>query len=199
MTNIYAWHFIKEDGTAHGGYVPPSDKQEKFSGEIQLCNSGLHASERIIDALQYANGSILRRVVCSGEVVRGADKLVCTQRKELWRIDATVILHEFACWTVEQAISLIDNPDPRSVAAIQAKRDWLAGKITDIELDAARDAAWAAARDAALADARDAALADAARSAAWAAARSAVWAAARSDQNKHLHRLAIAEHRRLGR
>ena len=84
------------------------------------------------------------------------------------------ILHEFACRCAEYALSFVDNPDPRSIAAIEAKRKWLRGEITDVELhaaqDAARDAAWDAARDAAWVAAMVAAQDDA-MDAAWDAAR----------------------------
>ena len=83
------------------------------------------------------------------------DKLWSVLREEF--IDAP-ILHEFACRCAEYALSFVESPDPRSIAAIEAKRKWLRGKITDAELDAARDAAWYAARDAAM---------DAAMAAAW--------------------------------
>lgn len=77
------------------------------------------------------------------------DRLWLVLREEL--IDAP-ILHEFACRCAERALSHEDKPDPRSVAAIAAKRAWLRGEITDEELKAARygarDAAQAAAWDA---------------------------------------------------
>ena len=94
--------------------------------------------------------------------VSAADKLWSVLRKEF--IDAP-ILHEFACRCAEYALSFVDNPDPRSIAAIEAKRKWLRGEITDKELDDAR----AAALDAARAAEWDAARA-AARAAAWDAA-----------------------------
>ena len=108
------------------------------------------------------------------EEVSAADKLWAVLREEL--IDAPV-LHEFACRCAEEALKLVDNPDPRSVAAIEAKRKWLRGEIGNDALQAARDAAWDAAWDAARA-ARDAAsdAACAASAAAW-AAREAAWAA----------------------
>lgn len=101
--------------------------------------------------------------------VSAEDKLWAVLREEF--IDAN-ILHEFACRCAEYALSFVDNPDPRSVAAIEAKRKWMRGEITDMELADARDAAlsvWAA-RAAARA-ARD-------------AARAAVWAAA-GDAREH--------------
>ncbi len=93
------------------------------------------------------------------------------------------LLHEFACQCAEDALALVARPDERSVAAIEAKRRWLRGEITDEELDSASaeawhalDSAWAVARDAAYAAAwaasRDDALA-VARDAAWAAAEAA--------------------------
>ena len=54
------------------------------------------------------------------------------------------ILNEFACRCAERALSRVKNPDPRSVAAIEAKRAWMKGEISDAELAAAWDAAWAA-------------------------------------------------------
>jgi hypothetical protein len=80
------------------------------------------------------------------EDVPARDRLWSVLREEL--IDAP-ILHEFACRCAESALKLVDNSDPRSVAAIAAKRAWLRGKITDKQLAAASAAARAAARDAA--------------------------------------------------
>ena len=99
------------------------------------------------------------------------------------------ILHEFACRCAEYALSFVESPDPRSIAAIEAKRKWLRGEITDAELDAARgeardaahDAAMYAARIAARVAAQDAAWVIArviAQDVAWAAARNVVWSAA---------------------
>lgn len=69
--------------------------------------------------------------------ISAEDKLWSVLRDEF--IDAP-ILHEFACRCAEYALSFIANPDPRSVAAIEAKRKWLRGEITDAELYAARHA-----------------------------------------------------------
>lgn len=82
--------------------------------------------------------------------VPAEDRLWAVLREEF--IDVP-ILHEFACRCAEDALKLVDKPDPRSVAAIVAKRAWLRGDISDGELyaasAAASAAAWAAARDAA--------------------------------------------------
>lgn len=101
--------------------------------------------------------------------VSARDRLWAVLREEL--IDAP-ILHEFACRCAEMAMEMVPDPDSRSIAAIDAKRRWIRGEISDNELhvvmDAARDAAMVAAWDAA----RVAAM-DAARDAAWDAARDA--------------------------
>ena len=106
--------------------------------------------------------------------VSNKDKLWAVLREEF--IDAPV-LHEYACRCAEYALTFVREPDSRSIAAIEAKRKWLRGEISNDGLtsarDAARDAADAAAATAwAAADAARAA-ADAARAAAWAAAAAA--------------------------
>ena len=117
--------------------------------------------------------------------VSAQDKLWSVLREEF--IDAP-ILHEFACRCAEYALSFVASPDPRSIAAIKAKRKWLRGEITDAELAAARaaarDAAWDAASDAAWDAAWDAA-GDAAGDAAMYAARDAEMVAARVAAREH--------------
>ena len=96
------------------------------------------------------------------------------------------ILHEFACRCAEYALSFVESPDPRSIAAIEAKRKWLRGKITDAELHAARASAWSAVSSAAM-DAAWVAASDTARATAWgvawAAATAAAWGAATAAES----------------
>ncbi len=175
---MLAWHFLSEDkrlGNGDGRLVEVGATLE-CEGEPELCNNGMHGSARLIDALYYASGPIVCRVKIEGDVIQDEDKLCGRRRTVLWMLDATDILHEFGLACAEDALTLVDNPDPRSVAAIAAKRNWLRSEITDEELDSA----WAAAWDAALAAARDEAYAAAMAAAldsAWAAARNAAWAA----------------------
>lgn len=66
-------------------------------GEIDLCKKGLHASERLIDALPYASGNILYLVECSGDIdATGDDKFCSRHRKYLAEFDATKVLQEFS-------------------------------------------------------------------------------------------------------
>ena len=129
--------------------------------------------------------------------VSNTDKLWAVLREEF--IDAPV-LHEYACRCAEYALSFVASPDPRSIAAIVAKRKWLHGEITDAELYAAWDVARDAAHDAtmyvamyAALNAAMAAARDAASNAAWYAAlavtRAATWDAAREHEVEILREL----------
>ena len=196
------WHFLASNnrlGYADNRVVQVGKWYEmRGSGKPELCERGMHAGRTVIDALKYAPGPILDRVEVQGDIAQDGHKFCGRRRRTLWRIDAEAILHEFACRCAEDALALVANPDPRSLAAVKAKREWLRGNITDDQLvasrDAARDAAWdaARARDAAWDVAWDvawdaawarAAAGDAARAAAgivaWEAARVAAWEAAR--------------------
>ena len=168
---MLAWHFLPEDkrlGYGDGRLVEVGATLE-CEGEPALCSNGMHGSARLIDALKYASGPIVCRVDIEGDVIEEEDKLCGRRRTVLWMMDATDLLHEFACQCAEDALALLEEPDSRSVAAIAAKRRWLEGDISDDELDTARAAA-----DEAAAWTAD----DAARDAAWAASRAAVRAAA---------------------
>jgi hypothetical protein len=145
----------------------------------------MHASERLIDALGYAQGPILCRVELWGDIFRGVDKLVGRHRKVLWTLDATQLLHEFACRYAEDMLKRAEDmlkragvTDKRGWAAIEAKRAWLAGKATDEDLAVARSAAWDA-----ICDAAKATRGTTARALGWAAAkatsRGTAWDAAR--------------------
>ena len=162
---ILAWHFT-EGATLRGGQPLEVGKTYTYRGDVEICKSGYHASRRLIDALRYAPGAQISRVECWGDVQEQNDKLVARNRTVLWTLDATMVLHEFACRVAEIALSKV-TPDPRSLAAIKAKRKWMKGKISDEELDAAGRGAWYATESAA-------------ESAAWYAAKSAAESAARS-------------------
>ena len=149
-----AWHFASTDrmlqfphNGKNGVKIRKGVTLHVDPRKLCMCSYGLHASPRVLDALNYAPWNttlIVSRVELSGKMLHTREKVCAQYRKVLWWADCTAVLHEFACWCAEQALKLVDNPDPRSLAAIQAKRDWMAGKITDGELAAAGDAARAA-------------------------------------------------------
>ena len=199
----YGWHFAPEDRRLRYG-----DDREVKAGAVftvdcspVLCELGLHASRSPLDALKYAPGPIVSRVVLRGEIVHGDDKMVATEREHLWVADATDTLRHFARLCALDVIHLWDAP-PIVVEYLRTGADgkqdaaWAAAEAA--ARDATRDAAWAAAGAAAGAAARDATR-DATRDAAWDAARDATWAtagatagdAARARQGRRLHRMLL--------
>ena len=174
--SIEAWHFLSNDkkfGYGDGNVAEPGYVYS-VEGPIKLCSWGLHASERAIDALKYAPGNMIGRVVLSGEIIRGDDKLVATHREYLWIADAEETLRSFARWSALQVIHLGDAPD-----VVRRYLESGNESLRSAAESAARSAAWSAARSAAE---------SAARSAAESAARSA----ARSAQNDELEKRLLA-------
>ncbi len=226
---VLAWHFLREDRRLQFEpytLVEPGQTLH-ISGPLMMCMCGLHASKRALDALRYAPGPIACRVQLSGDMLEKDDKLCARERTCLWVLDATKVLHEFACWCAEQALlrerAAGREPDPRSWAAIEAKRRWLRGEVSNSELctarDAATDAAWITYWIAAGTAARDAAWAAwaavgatagamvwnaaliAANAAAWAATGTATWAtvgaATWAAQSAELERRLEEAHREI--
>lgn len=185
------WHWLRDDRRLQFGSkeLVEVGKTLKHDGEVKLCHYGFHASEKAIDALQYAPGSVICCVELGGQIIEGNDKVVAAERTVIWMADATNGLHEFSCWCAENALRTAKVEDVRCWQAIETKHRWLKGEASDAELaaarDAARDAAMDAARAAVWAAAWDAAW-DAAWAAAWAAAWDAARDAARDAQNQRL-------------
>ena len=166
-----AWHFVC--GTLRDGRPIPADGEKLIhTGRLIPCESGLHWSERLIDALEYAPGATLCQVAVSGEIVRQDDKGVSTERTILWRIDATDVLRKFARRCALDVAHLWDMP-PVVRRFLETGDETIRAAARDAARDA-RDAAWAAQA------ARDAAWA--AWAAAWAAAPRAARAAPRAAQ-----------------
>jgi hypothetical protein len=186
-TGVLAWHFLPEDRRLRwdSREVVEVGRTLKMKGEPEVCRRGFHASRRIVDALNYAPGPILCRVEVGGTILEDDDKLVGTTRRVVAMADASPMLHLFACDLAEAVLKAAGVTDARALGVIQAKRLWVAGDITDAEMDAARDAAWDAARDESCDEAWDAAWAaacDEALDAARDAARDAAWGAARDAE-----------------
>ena len=172
------YHFLKEDRKLQFSPYTPVVLEETlvYPGKPKLCEAGFHASERIIDALQYAPGPVLCVVELGGEIIHGEDKAVAQERTVSWMQDISPTLHEFACQVAEEALEKHGVTDKRSWKAIEVKRLWLKGEATDKELRVAQDAAWSAADAAGSAAWYAASAAESAAEAAW----SAAWYAARS-------------------
>lgn len=175
---IKAWWFGEtRTGLRYGDerQAEPGTTLEHKGGLI-LCESGLHASTNIMDALAYAPGPWIHRVELSGEMIQGSDKIVAQRRKHLWVIDGEEVLRRFARKCAQDVLHLWDAPE--------VVTEYL--KTGNEELRAAaRAAAWAAAQASAQASAR-------AADSAWAAA----WDVARAKQSRRLASMVHAERRR---
>ena len=112
---------------------------------LKLDPGWLYGEERIKACFDRFEGKVSALDILNLDNVSAEDRLWIVLREEF--IPAP-ILHEFACACAEYTLSLIDNPDPRSIKAVAVKRAWMCREVTDRELDAAWDAARDAARDA---------------------------------------------------
>jgi len=177
MTKIKAWYFAANDNKLRYGdnrEIVLGDTHE-VKGEPVLCANGLHASERVIDALLHAPVSILYQVELSGKLDIGKDKLCATKRTYIQRIDATELLQEFAR---SQALINIEKIKPyTSESEYDVIVEYLETGDKQL-LTAARSAARSAAESAAESAARSAARS--AETAVWSATEAAAWTAARS-------------------
>ena len=150
MSHKDCWHFAGEI-LRDGEPLPKKGDVLTHEGAIKCCESGYHGSTRAIDALEYAPGTMVARVRLSGDMESQSDKHCARVRENLTDyVDATRVLHEFACWYATGALDAEEaagrNVDPRSRRAIEVKLAWLDGDATDDEQDAAWGAAWDAAR-----------------------------------------------------
>ena len=189
MATMLGWYFAANDRRLRygdGRKIAVGETHE-VDGKPALCQRGLHASQRVIDALDYAPGPILYRVRLSGAIVHGDDKACATRRTYLAEIDATEMLRAFAracaldvihLWNAPEIVRRYLETGDETIRAAAWAAAWAAG--AEAAATAAAWAAWAAA------------------GAAWAAAGDAAgdaWAAdadARSKQAARLERMARA-------
>ena len=159
---VLAWHFLRNDGKLRDGRdAPPDGEWLVHDGPVIPCESGLHASENILDALHNAPGNIICRVELRGGIQEHGDpvdKLVGRERRILWRLNAETgerVLREYARWAALQVIDLWDAPDVmreylvtgdesiRDAAYVASKPDY-GGKYVEAQA-LSQDAALAAA------------------------------------------------------
>jgi hypothetical protein len=194
---ILAWHFCG-DTLRDGRPIPPDGEWLVHDGEVIPCQSGLHASERIIDALKYAPGSTICRVEVRGDIkYHDNNKLAGRERRILWRVDGEQLLHKFARQCALDVIHLWKAPDVVSQyletgdEALRKDARKAAGAAQEAAAEAAAWAAQEAAAEAAAAGAAAWAAAGAAQEAAAGAAAWAAtsWGAARAAQNERLTKM----------
>ena len=165
------------DGDTPGEWLP------EIEGKLEQCENGYHACEA--DDISFWLDAQLYEVEYREEPEHYGTKVNGRQirfvsKVETWNARTARL---FAVWCAREALSRIDNPDPRSVDACDVAERYANGNATDDELEAASAAAWYAARSVveyAASYAATAAAWYASRAAARYAASSAAWYAARA-------------------
>jgi len=144
-----AYHFTS-DKLRDGRSIPAVGEWLEETGELRICEKGLHASRTPFQALSFAPGFKLHKVEVREIVAETDDKLVARQRKILMTIDAKDLILSFARKQALSVCHLFDCPP--------VLKKWLETGDESIRAEA-RDAAAAYASDAAAyaADAADAA------------------------------------------
>lgn len=154
MSKLPGTHWHLAAGGADGPRMAYGRKETLVAGKTYRIRRtpiprvrGFHASKRVIDALHYGGGPWLSRVTLGGVVIsHEGDKHVAQERTHHGFVDATMVLHEFACWCAERALKAEEKAgrkvDPRSWEALKVKRRWLRGEALDGELIAAVNAAY---------------------------------------------------------
>ena len=188
---VLGWHFVRENRRlgyndnrvvkAGKTYSVPQDKP------LELCWYGLHASKRLIDALQYAPGPVLCRVELIGDIKQDENKMVAYERHVLWTKNIAKELRVAARMFALELVHLWDAP-PVVIEFLKTGDEKLR--------DAAGDAVWASEWNAA--GAAWAAMASV-RASAWIAVMTSARAAARAaagdetleKQNETLTRLVM--------
>ena len=179
MNTVTGWYFSEESRLLRYGDARPIalGVTHEVDAPIELCERGLHASVRAIDALQYAPGPIVWRVELSGEIKTGNDKCVATHRKYIGGgVDASTVMRAFARRCALDVAHLWDMP-PLVRSYLETGEESIRAAARDAARAAAWDAASTVAWDAASATASATARATA-RATAWAAARATAWSAA---------------------
>ena len=147
---LLVWHFLRQNWETNSGSIKTKvGDTYHVEPPIEICSHGMHGSRKVLDALGYSAGPILTLCEVWGEFAEQSDKIVAEYRRPLWGKDISTELNEWACCNAEVALLVAEIEDSRCWEAIEAKRAWLRGEISDKELAAARDAARAAAWDAA--------------------------------------------------
>ena len=148
MKTVRAWHFVADSKLLRDGKeLPEVGVWERYGGEVVMCQSGLHASRRPLDALQYAPGAWVWYVECRDIVEECDDKLVCRERRTIWQMDATDLLRDFARKCALDVVHLWKAPDV-VMRYLKTGDESLRDASRDASRAASRAASWDASWDA---------------------------------------------------
>ena len=181
MKTKTAWKVLNKGmKSSHGNIIWKKGKWQVHKGDIELCNSGLHASKLLVDAIQYVTPGIICKVEYKGDYKEQQDKFVCTEMRviETYRFTKRKAV-EFSIYCARQCLKnfekeLLDDKRPRK--AIEAAENWLKNP-TKKNIQLAESAAQSATQSAWSAESAVWSATRLTQLAAQSAARSAVWSA----------------------
>jgi len=147
------WKVFGKNLTSDNGNIKwEVGKWQKHKGKLKMCQSGFHASEKVIDAMQYTNTEEIAQVEVHGEHLEQSDKQVWSEMKVLkvydWTKEDSVRLAIFAAELVIQNFEREYPNDESPRQAIEAAKKWLRNPNKQNQ-----SAAWSAASVASTADA----------------------------------------------
>ena len=182
---VIGYKFIQSDMKSQNGDCGwKIGEWKKHAGELELCNSGLHACIKPLDSLEYIYGDRWFVVEAKGEIKKGKDKFVASEMRLIKELDVKKIVTWFAIACARRSLKHYEKQYPddrRPLDAIEAAEKYLKKPtLKNLEvLNEKISAAWSAAESAARS----------AESAARSAAESAAWSAEKRWQNKMLEKI----------
>lgn len=121
--SVLAWHF------SHNEILGYNDGRKIVAGERHIvncvpkcCQIGLHGSIKALDALNYAPGLIISRVLLTGNIDKQKDKLAATCRQYLWVANASEIIVDFARWCANETAHYASRDIPVASSAASYAR-----------------------------------------------------------------------------
>ncbi len=162
--SLLVWHFMHKDRCLYSYEKLPEEEPVKvvpgqtlrISDEPVPYFRGFHGATEALSALVSAPGivnapgPVVQRAVLNGAIKTwpgflGGYSACATERTCLWLTDASHVLHEFSLWCVEEALRFsvgrweVYPPDRQ---LLDAKREWLRGKISSKKLETMVQEAW---------------------------------------------------------
>lgn len=113
---VLGWHFGLDSGRlayADGRWIRTGALFDVPEGKLYLKGYGLHSSEKALDALRYAGGCTISRVLSHGRIVQGSDQLCASQREHLAVIrpeQGKALIREFIRWCALDVAPLWQMP-----------------------------------------------------------------------------------------
>ena len=157
-----AWKVINKGMKSNSGCVTwKKGVWKTHKGKLELCEKGFHASNLLVDAIQYVTPGIVCLVEYEGKSIEGDDKFVCSRMRVIKTFRLTKKMSvEFAIFCASSCLKFFEKDfpsDKRPRLAVRAAKKWLIEPTRKNAnaagaAGAAGDAAWAAAGDAARAE-----------------------------------------------